>query len=404
VAFNKTLAPFGWSVDVPATFVFWNQAMARQLRIALVITELEVGGAERCLVNLAAGLDRDRFAVTVYCLAPRPRAPQDRLVRRLEDEQVPVHFLAFSNKWSLIAAVRSLRRLFDGQRPDVIQSMLFHANVVSGLAHRPGGPGVLSLGVRVADPSRWRQWVEARVARRAQRIVCVSQSVADFTARQVGIDRARLEVIPNGIDVLACLRRSPADLTRYGIAPGRRVITCISRLATQKGIDLLIRAAPNLFANLPDHDLLLVGDGPEAANLRRLAAERQVSARVHFAGWQPAVPEILLASDLMVLPSRWEGMPNVLLEAMACGCPVVCSAAEGVAEVLGPLAESQTAPVGNSQVLVRKALAIIRNPDLARQLGRQNQQRVTNLFSLAEMVRRYETLFETLSRPESTVK
>jgi glycosyltransferase involved in cell wall biosynthesis len=97
-------------------------------------------------------------------------------------------------------------------------------------------------------------------------------------------------------------------------------------------------------------------------------------------------------------------MPNVLLEAMACGCPVVCSAAEGVAEVLGPLAESQTAPVGNSQVLVRKALAIIRNPDLARQLGRQNQQRVTNLFSLAEMVRRYETLFETLSRPESTVK
>ena len=76
-----------------------------------------------------------------------------------------------------------------------------------------------------------------------------------------------------------------------------------------------------------------------------MAAERGVAHRVHFAGWQPTVPEILLASDVMVLPSRWEGMPNVLLEAMACGRPVVCSAAEGVAEVLGPLAEPQTAPV-----------------------------------------------------------
>ncbi|MHB8970004.1 MAG: glycosyltransferase [Pirellulaceae bacterium] len=375
--------------------------MARQLQIALVITELEVGGAERCLVNLAVGLDRDQFAVTVYCLGPQPRAPQNRLARRLEEAHIPVHFLGFSRKWSFLAAVSTLRRRFDAQRPDVIQSMLFHANVVSSWAHRRDGRGVLSLGVRVADPSRWRQWVEARVARRAQRIVCVSRSVADFAARHMGIEPACLEVIPNGVDVQACLRRRPADLTRYGIAPGRRVITCISRLAAQKGLDLLIRATPNLFANLADHDLLLVGDGPEAANLQRLAAEHQMSARIHFAGWQPAVPEILLASDLMVLPSRWEGMPNVLLEAMACGLPVVCSAAEGVAEVLGPLAEPQTAPIGNSQVLVRKAIAIIRNPDFAHRLGQQNQQRVTDQFSLAEMVRRYETLFKTLSRTES---
>ena len=134
-----------------------------------------------------------------------------------------------------------------------------------------------------------------------------------------------------------------------------------------------------------------------------MATERNIAERIHFAGWQPAVPEILLASDLMVLPSRWEGMPNVLLEAMACGRPVVCSAAEGVAEVLGPLADSQTAPIGNLQVLVRKTLAIIHNPDLARQLGRQNQQRVRDHFSLDEVVRRYAALFETLSRGESTV-
>ncbi|MHB8865044.1 MAG: glycosyltransferase [Pirellulaceae bacterium] len=377
--------------------------MSRPLQIALVITELEVGGAERCLVNLASGLARDRFAVTVYCLGPRPLAPQDRLVRRLMDDQIPVHFLGFSRKWRLPWAVRALRRWLEAQRPDVVQSMLFHANVVSGLAQQ-GRSAALSLGMRVADPARLRQWMEARVARRAQCVVCVSQSVADFVARQMGIDRARLKVIPNGIDVPACAQRLPADLTRYGVAAGRRVITCISRLARQKGIDLLLRAAPELFDGLPAHDLLIVGDGPEATNLRRLATERRVAGRIHFAGWQPNVPEILLASDLMVLPSRWEGMPNVLLEAMACERPVVCSAAEGVAEVLGPLAASQTAPVGNMQVLVKKILAIVQHPDIIRQLGRQNQQRVSDHFSLAEMVRRYAALFEALCGDEWPAK
>jgi len=371
--------------------------MDRRLHIALVITELEVGGAERCLVNLACGLDRDRFDVTVYSLAHRPTAPQDRLARRLDEAQLPVHYLGFTSKWSLPSAVRALRARFNRRPPDVIQSMLFHANVVSGLARRRAGQTALSLGFRVADPSRWRQWVEGRIAREADRVVCVSQSVADFAARQMHIDPARLIVIPNGIDLAAYDDRRPADLTRFGFPEGRRAIACVSRLSRQKGLDLLIRAAPQLLAALPDHDVLLVGDGPDAAGLRRLAAELGVGHRIHFAGWQPTVPEILLASDVMVLPSRWEGMPNVLLEAMACGRPVVCSAAEGVTEVLGPLAEPQTAPVNNPQLLVKKTLAIVCNPEFAHQLGGQNLRRVADHFSFAQVIRQYAELFAALS-------
>jgi len=222
--------------------------------------------------------------------------------------------------------------------------------------------------------------------------------VADYAAAHLGLAADRLTVIPNGIDLATYDGRRAADLTRFGVAPDRRAITCISRLARQKGLDLLLRAAPQLLRALPDHDLLLVGDGPETRNLRRLTEELGIARRVHFPGWQPAVPEILLASDVMVLPSRWEGMPNVLLEAMVCGRPVVCSAAEGVAEVLGPLAEPQTAPVNSPQILVKKTVAIIRNPEIAHQLGCQNRQRVVDHFSLSEMIRRYETLFESLSR------
>ena len=234
------------------------------------------------------------------------------------------------------------------------------------------------------------------MARRADRVVCVSQAVADYVSTHLRLPADRLVTIPNGVDVAALERRQPMDLTRLGLPAGRRAVTCVSRLVPQKGLDLLLHSMGELFTACPDYDLLLVGDGPDQARLKDLAARRQIAKRVHFAGWQAAIPEILLASDLMILPSRWEGMPNVLLEAMACGRPVMCSAAEGVAEVLGPLSDDQTAPVGNAQLLVRKAIAILQNGEFARQLGLRNRLRVVAEFSLERMVRHYEDLFQTL--------
>jgi glycosyltransferase involved in cell wall biosynthesis len=376
--------------------------MNRPWNVALVITELDVGGAERCLTNIATGLDRNRFTPVVYCLGPQPVPPRDLLARRLEKGGVPAHFLGCTRKRHLWRAVRALRHHWTVQPPDLIQAMLFHANMVAGFAVGPQPPVPYCLGMRVADPSRWRLWLESRVARRADRIVCVSQSVADYTATHLRVAADRLVTIPNGVDVAALERRRPLDLMRLGLPAGRRAITCVSRLVPQKGLDLLLHLLGELFSACPDHDLLLVGDGPDLSRLKQLVAERQIANRVHFAGWQAAVPEILLASDLMILPSRWEGMPNVLLEAMACERPVMCSAAEGVAEVLGPLADDQTAPVGNAQLLVRKAIAILQNTEFARQLGLRNRLRVVEEFSLQRMVHRYEDLFQMLVQARQT--
>lgn len=376
--------------------------MNRPWKIALVITELDVGGAERCLTNIAIGLDRDRFAPAVYCIGPQPVPPRDALWRRLQEAEVPAHFLGFKHKRHIWQAVRALRQRWARQRPDLIQAMLFHANMIAGLAIGPKPPVPYCLGMRVADPSKWRLWLESRMARRADRVVCVSRAVADYSAAHLHLPAERLVTIPNGVDVAALERRKPLDLTRLGLPAGRRAITCVSRLVPQKGLDLLLHLLGELFAACPNHDLLLVGDGPDLSRLLRLVAERQIAGRVHFAGWQAAVPEILLASDLMILPSRWEGMPNVLLEAMACQRPVMCSAAEGVAEVLGPLAEDQTAPVGNAQLLLKKAIAILQNSEFAHQLGLRNRLRVDAEFSLQRMVQRYEDLFQMLVQARQT--
>ncbi len=371
--------------------------MALPRRIALVITELEVGGAERCLVELACGLPRERFAAIVYVLAPRPLQPRDQLATRLEQSRLEVHYLGFRHRWRLPAAVRALRARLRRQRPHVVQSMLFHANVVSCLAVGRRKPAALSLGLRVADPTRWRQIAEGRLSRRADRVVCVSQSVADHAATHLGVPASRLTVIANGVNVQACLACDPADLTTWGVPPGRRVVTCVSRLARQKGVDVLLRAAPAILAGLPDHNLLIVGSGPEKPALDDLASQLGIAHRLHFTGWQPHVPAILRASDMLVLASRWEGMPNVMLEAMACRLPVVSTMAEGVGQILGPLADAQTVPRNSPEMLSAKVLNVLREPGLAAHLGTANWQRVADHFSVERMVEAYAQLFDALS-------
>src|SRR5207253_5358278 len=122
-----------------------------------------------------------------------------------------------------------------------------------------------------------------------------------------------------------------------------------------------------------DHDLLLIGDGPQAAALQHCARRLRVQNRVHFAGWRNDVPSIMAAADLLVLPSRWEGMPNVVLEAMAAGKPVIATQAEGTVELLGLAAVAQTAPVGEWLELRSRVIGIVKDEALAKDLGRRNQ-------------------------------
>ncbi len=365
-------------------------------RLALVITELEVGGAERCLANLALGLAENGAIPAVFALDHRPKPNRDALVVQLEKAAIPVHFLGCSNKWHFASAVRSLRRALEQFQPHIIQSMLFHANVVTQLALPPPFRSRWCAGIRVADPSRVRQLIERNALRRAERVVCVSRKVADLAAARLKVPTQRICVIPNGVDTQAVVALEPADLAELGVPRSQRAITCVARLAPQKGIDLLLRAAPRVLSALPGHDLLLVGDGPQAGELRQMANGTAVANRIHFCGWQPNPAEILLASDLLVLPSRWEGMPNVLLEAMACSRPVVCTRVEGVVQVLGPLAAHQTAPVDDAQVLSDKIVAILQNAQLAAQLGADNRARVAAQFSLKSMLDQYKSLYSTL--------
>ena len=366
------------------------------MRVLLAITELEVGGAERCLTRLAARLDRSRFEPLVVSLAPRPADAQAELVRELEAAGVRVEFLNLASKLSFPAAIRRMRRLYERERPGLVQSFLHHANVVACLAARGSGLPV-STGIRVAEPKPLRWRLERWASRTAQRHVCVSQAVARFAARRMRLAKAKLEVIPNGIEAARFRDAQPARLSDFGIREPRRALLYVGRLDPQKGVAWLLQLAPQLLAAAPGHDLLIVGRGVEEAALRRGAAERGLAERVHFAGWSSNVPQLMRAADLLLVPSRWEGMPNVILEAMAAGRAVVATRAEGVVELLGEAAAEQTVPAGDSAAFIATTKALLVSPKRLRDIGLENQRRVASEFSLDAMVAAYERLFATLA-------
>jgi glycosyltransferase involved in cell wall biosynthesis len=388
-----------WPVELQGDVLDIRTAIMAKIRVALCITDLDMGGAERCLTEIAVRVDRSRFEPVVYCLGPRPPRPEASCVPALEAHGVEVHCLGGRGIWQLPVVVHRLKRLLATQKPQIAQTFMFHANLVGRIAARRAGVRVVVAGLRVAErAARWHVRLDRLTQRWVDRYVCVSQAVAAFSARQVGLPSEKLVVIPNGIDLDKYPARQPVDLEAFGIAAGCRAVTFVGRLEPQKGVNWLIAAAPQWLGKLPDCDLLLVGDGPLRPSLEAAGKEAGIADRVHFAGWRADVPEILAASDLLVLPSAWEGMPNVVLEAMASRRPVVASDVEGVRELLGPNAARQTVRHGDTPGLVDAIIAFMRDPALSSAVGMDNRRRAEASFGIAGMVRAYEDLWESLVR------
>lgn len=360
--------------------------------LAFVITGLEPGGAERALTQLALRIDRKQFQPHVFALRTLPGESQRELIDQLAAAEIPFEFLGSRTKLQFPGAVWRLSRRLSTLRPALVQSFLFHANVVSAYAGKWSGVKVVA-GVRVADPSRVRQRAERWISPLVERFVCVSQSVADYCERSAKIPRAKLAVIPNGVDVAKFRDAPAADRAALGLPAERRFLIAVGRLDKQKGHDWLLPLLPRIFAERPEYDLLLVGDGPLRASLQQQAKELGVEHRIHFLGWQANVPALLKLAELLLLPSRWEGMPNVLLEAMAAALPVVTTRVEGAEEILGSLAEQQMTEHGDGAAFQNQVLAMTASAGGAEGLGRANQLRVEEHFSLAVMAKAYGQLY-----------
>lgn len=371
------------------------------MKIDLVITELYPGGAERAMTDLAIGFHERGDLVRVTSLAPLPPPPKNVLVDRLRASEIDVQSVNLHGPLSLWTASRRLSERLRSGKADVVQSFLFHANVITSWSlgtSQQGSQALHVAGIRVAEPSRFRTFLESSRCRRMAAAVCVSRGVEAFVKRTwKPAPNFKLLSIPNGLNseqVHRLTSSQPYDWTQLGLSPEKPVSLFVGRLHPQKGIDWFLEFAPRLLARFPDLQWVFVGDGPLRELLQTTIKKLRTDQWV-WLPWQSDTTPLFRAADLVFLPSRFEGMPNVVLEAMAAGKPVLSTNVEGVEELLGDDVSVQSFPVEDAQSMMQR-LETLQDQQLRIALGERNRKRSLAEFSIEHAIDRYRALYSDL--------
>mgnify|MGYP000518944927 FL=1 len=371
----------------------------------LFVTALSVGGAERTLVDLANGLDQDRYDVTVWTIFDQ-NPLEDRLddavtLRTLGVEGVTSETHAFAvegaaNRREYVTAPLRFLRIVRRERPDILQSFLTYDNLIARVVGVVAPDTKVITGVRLVPTGEHdlAQRLDNLTTRFADHVVSNSQSGKRFVQRYWTPDD-RVSVVNNGRDLARFGHDSPPGFREsLGIPNDARVVGTVGRLIDRKGHDELLDAWAVVRETVPDAHLLLVGDGPERSALEAKTAKLKIDDSVHFAGIRDDVPDCLAAMDVFVFPSHYEGLPGALLEAMAAGLPCVATPVDGNSELLTAYESGLFFEPGDDAAMANALELVLTHPDVAEDLGRAARERAQDGFDVTSMVADFEAVYE----------
>lgn len=347
-------------------------------RIGLVIGQLTVGGAEGQLYELLRGMDRGRFEPTVYSLAGGGAA----LAERLASSGTRVRLIGASGLERARRLARALRE--DGIH--LVHSWLFIANSYSGAARLAGARAPLVTSARnCKSQGVAHHALNVAAFRLSRRIIANSMQVRDYIVRAYGAPAERIEVVYNGVDTE---RYAPANDARSPFP----VVLAAGRLVAQKNFGLLLEAAARIRRELPAVRFLIAGEGPQRGFLAERIRALRLDGAVELLGERTDMEELLRQADVFWLPSSWEGLPNVVIEAMASGLPVVATDVGGTRELFTSGREGFLVRPDSVDDFVYFGGALLRDETLRRSMGAAARRRARQ-FSLERMVRATEQVY-----------
>lgn len=381
------------------------------IRLALVIPTMDQGGAEKQLCLLAENLPRDQFDVRVFLLTR-----DGPLTERLRNAGIKVVVIGKRFKVDPTALFR-LRKQFKAFQPDIVHTWLFAANSFGRVAARMASVPRIMASERCVD--LWKTsahfLIDRRLAGFTDTITVNSQGIADFYAGH-GIPGDKFRVIHNGImpkdaeaskleagNVESCefrtgeLQSVDASSARESlqVADGRRLILAVGRLWPQKRYRDLIWAAELMGTMRGDTTLVIVGDGPQSAELLRHRDAISTPLHVRFAGHRSDVADLLPHADVFWIGSEYEGQSNSVIEAMQAGVPVVASDIAGNRDLVLPGETGFIVDLGDTADFARQTHKLLEDPGLARRMGEAAKQRIANEFSVEKMVNAYVKLYQS---------
>lgn len=383
--------------------------MMRRLHVVHVISGLGQGGAETVLHRLVSAPGQQAVHTVISLSDEGVFGP------RLREAGVAVH--ALNMKASPLKAAQGLWKLFRLLRqlnPDVVQTWMYHADLLGGLVARLAGIRAVAWGIRNSGAdlrhgsrsARGVAWLCARLSRWVPGVIVACADEAARRHREWGYDPDRMLVIPNGYDMAAwkadALARSQLR-SEWGIAENAPVIGSVARWNPLKDHENLLQALALLIKQQPELHCVLVGEGLDASNAELMALLRRHGLQQHVVllGRRDDVPKVLAALDVYVLSSRAEGFPNVVAEAMATGVPCVVTDVGDAARIVGEC--GWVVPPRNAPALaeaIGEAIALLGSvegkEDYAMRAA-QGRQRVELAYGLETMRVRYETVWSRLA-------
>ncbi|MFC1980199.1 glycosyltransferase [Chloroflexota bacterium] len=363
-------------------------------RILFLIPSLVGGGAERAAVQLLEHLDRKRFEPLLMLF-------QDRCDYTLPPD-VTITCLHEKGLCGFIKIIWSLVRTYKREKPDVVLSFMYYANLMSALARKLSRtkPRLLfsehshvSHELKI-DPfssleARAIPWLYPQ----SEKVICVSQGVADDLVANFGVTREKIKVIYNPVDIDHILTLAKEYLDHPWFAQNERpVIIAMGRLVAEKGYRYLLKAFSQVNTKSPCR-LVILGEGEEQRALNTLIRELGIEEQVTFLGFQKNPFNCLVRSGLFVLSSLHEGLPYAIIEAMACGIPVIATRCpSGPDEIITDGVNGLLVPVADEAALAEAMLRLLNDKGFATRLAQAGKKRAED-FAVAKIMKVYESLF-----------
>ncbi len=367
-------------------------------RVLHLVSTFQIKTDTKWLLQLARHLDRRQFQLSAACFyGGGPIQPQ------LEAIGVPTYNLGVANEHDPRAIWRA-RRLIRQIRCDLVHTHLLRADLHGGTAARWAGvPTVVSTAYAIGPYARQRRrrsdrLLDATCARLPTHVVAVSHAVQRDCVERLGIPGDRISVIHTGIEPPEPMTPSAAPELReaWGVHPRQPTVLTVARLSYEKGIDVLIETAATLRRSHPQARILLVGDGPDRPAIEAKIRERGLSETMILGGFLANIWPAYLAASVVCLPSHSEGMPNVLLEAMAVGRPIVATAVGGIPEAILSGDNGLLVPPGNPTAMAGAITRLLNDAELADRLGKAAQATVAQRFLARDAAARYGILYSNL--------
>ncbi|HEU4603409.1 MAG TPA: glycosyltransferase [Steroidobacteraceae bacterium] len=359
------------------------------MRILQIVESLEVGGAERVVVNLANALAQSND-VAIVC-TKRIGALRDQLSDAVKVECLDKRE---GNDFRLPQKLANCIRSF---RAEVVHSHHWGVLLDAGLAVAHANDAVFVHTVHGKYPSyspglisrtkkQLRHFLERRVSRRAESVVCVSEELIDYVQREVGIARNKLRVIVNGTSIADPVQRASGGSEEL-------TLVTVGRLAAVKNHALLLRAFALLHAQGLRLQLKIVGDGPERGKLEAQVRATGIQDRVEFLGFRSDVSAVLASADVFVLSSISEGLPMAALEAMQVSLPIVATRVGGMPQVVSEGTNGFLVDSGNAEQLADRIRFLAEHRGVLVEYGKASRALLVRNFSAATMVDAYKRVY-----------